>query len=72
MASPLGKGIDPALMKVRKKRFLHFYAFAIALATAVFVLELTVYVLEIPAPSWIVAFLDFCGTQNRCAQASQC
>ena len=52
-------------MQVRKKRFLHFYAFAIALATAVFVLELTVYVLEIPAPSWIIEFLDFCGTRKR-------
>ena len=56
------------MMQVRKKRFLHFYAFAIVLATAVFVLELTVYVLEIPAPTWIVEFLDFCGTQKRCVQ----
>ena len=54
-------------MQVRKKRFLHFYAFAIALATAVFVLELTVYVLEIPVPSWIVELLDFCGTRKRYA-----
>ena len=53
------------LIQVRKKRFIHFYAFAIALATAVLVLEFTVYVLEIPAPSWIIDFLDFCGTQSR-------
>ena len=53
------------LIQVRKERFIHFYAFAIALATAVLVCEFTVYVLEIPAPSWVIDFLDFCGTTSR-------
>jgi 3-oxo-5-alpha-steroid 4-dehydrogenase 3 len=50
------------LVQVPKSYFLHFYVFAIVYVTTLWVIVCTVYLLQIPAPSWMVHFLDFCGT----------
>ncbi len=74
-----GKHLRPAessssrpivLIQLPKSYFLHFYLFGIVYGTSLWVAVCTVYLLEIPAPSWLIAFLDFCGTSSRAPTSS--
>lgn len=57
-------GIIKAI-QLPKAYFLHFYVFAVIYIPALLYISVSVYLLESPAPKWLMSGLDFCCTAQR-------